>query len=126
MCPSRTFRLEPPPKWGVQSPKNLSWNRVTFGSFKDESPFPWWKQKWKGFFLDVICFEKLAKEKIYSSHSLFYFLSDWRRSLSYRNQSINLLCKSVDWFLYDRELRHQNDNVSESRDCVLLRAFSGK
>ena len=26
-----------------------------------------------------------------------------RRSLSYRNQSIDLLCKSMDWFLYDRE-----------------------
>ena len=24
----------------------------------------------------------------------------WRRQLSYRNQSIDLLCKSVDWFLY--------------------------
>ena len=27
----------------------------------------------------------------------------WRRSLSYRNQSINFLCKLVDWFLYDRD-----------------------
>ena len=26
------------------------------------------------------------------------------RSLSYKNQSINLLYKSVDWFLYDRDL----------------------
>ena len=31
----------------------------------------------------------------------------WRRSLSYRNQSIDLLCKSIDWFLYDRGLRHE-------------------
>ena len=30
----------------------------------------------------------------------------WRKSLSYSNQSINLPCKSVDWFLYDRDLRH--------------------
>ena len=28
----------------------------------------------------------------------------WRRPLSYRNQSIDLLCKSQDWFLYDRNL----------------------
>ena len=29
-------------------------------------------------------------------------------SLSYRNQFIDLLlCKSVGWFLYDRDLRHE-------------------
>ena len=33
-----------------------------------------------------------------------------QRSLSYRNQSINLLCKSMDWFLYDRDLRHERVN----------------
>ena len=26
---------------------------------------------------------------------------------SYRNQSIGLLCKSMDWFLYDRDFRHE-------------------
>ena len=31
----------------------------------------------------------------------------WQRSLSYRNQSINLLWKSMDWFLYDKDLRHE-------------------
>ena len=31
----------------------------------------------------------------------------WRRSISYRNQSINLLCKSIDWFLYDMDLSHK-------------------
>ena len=30
-----------------------------------------------------------------------------QRSLSYRNQSIDLLCKSMDWFLYDKDLRHE-------------------
>ena len=29
-----------------------------------------------------------------------------RRPLSYRNQSIDLLCKSMDWFIYNRGLRH--------------------
>ena len=28
-------------------------------------------------------------------------------SISYRNQSIDLLCKSLDWFQYDRYLRHE-------------------
>ena len=31
----------------------------------------------------------------------------WRRSLSYRNQSIDLQNRSMDWFLYDRGLRHK-------------------
>ena len=31
----------------------------------------------------------------------------WWRSISYRNQSIDLQNKSMDWFLYDRDLRHE-------------------
>ena len=34
----------------------------------------------------------------------------WRRPLSYRNHSIDLLCKSMDWFLYDNGLRHEKVN----------------
>ena len=30
-----------------------------------------------------------------------------KRPLSYRNQSIDLHSKSMDWFLYDRDLRHE-------------------
>ena len=29
---------------------------------------------------------------------------------SYRNQSIDLLCESMDWFLYDRDLRVERVN----------------
>ena len=29
-------------------------------------------------------------------------------SISYRNQSIDLLCKSMDWFIYDRDFRHES------------------
>ena len=35
----------------------------------------------------------------------------WRRPLSYRNQSIDLLCKSMNWFLYDNSLRHERVKV---------------
>ena len=31
----------------------------------------------------------------------------WRSPLSYRNQSIDLGSKSMDWFLYDNGLRHE-------------------
>ena len=34
----------------------------------------------------------------------------WRRPLSYGNQSIDLLCKSMNWFLYDNGLRHKRVN----------------
>ena len=34
----------------------------------------------------------------------------WRRSLLYRNQSIDLQIKSMDWFLYDGDLRHKRVN----------------
>ena len=35
----------------------------------------------------------------------------WRKPLSYRNQSINLQSKSIDWFLYDNGLRLERVNV---------------
>ena len=35
------------------------------------------------------------------------FKLSWRRPLSYRNQSIDLQIKSMDWFLYDNGLRHE-------------------
>ena len=38
---------------------------------------------------------------------LNYLALSWRRPLSYRNQSIDLQSKSVDWFLYDNRLRHE-------------------
>ena len=31
--------------------------------------------------------------------------------LSYRNRSIDLQSKSVDWFLYDNDLRHERANI---------------
>ena len=35
----------------------------------------------------------------------------WWRSLSNRNQSIDLQSKSMNWFLYDRDLRHEKVNI---------------
>ena len=43
-----------------------------------------------------------------------------RRLLSYRNQSIDLLCKSVDWFLYDNDLRRERVNASLVPSLVTL------
>ena len=47
----------------------------------------------------------------------------WRRSLSNRNQPIDLRSKSMDWFLYDNGLRHERvkeDNLKK------LSKFIGK
>ena len=40
----------------------------------------------------------------------------WWRSRSYKNHSIDFLGKSMDWFLYDRHLRHErvNDKIQKS------------
>ena len=35
----------------------------------------------------------------------------WRRPLLYRNQSINLQSKSMDWFVYDNDLRNEIINT---------------
>ena len=41
-----------------------------------------------------------------------------RKSLSYRHQSIDLLCKSMDRFLYDRDLRHGfGDTINPMGAC---------
>ena len=40
-----------------------------------------------------------------------------RRFLSYRNQSIDLLFRSMDWFLYDRDLHLNNLNQLKLTSC---------
>ena len=41
----------------------------------------------------------------------------------YRNQSIDLLCKSIDWFLYDKDLLHEGVKViiglKHKKNCLL-------
>ena len=43
----------------------------------------------------------------------------WRRPLSYRNQSIDLRSKWMDWFLYDNSLRQERVNPFYSTDVFL-------
>ena len=58
------------------------------------------------------------RENQYILRSVLFVTLSWRRSLSYRNQTIDLLCKSIinglqtmDWFLYERDLRHERVNL---------------
>ena len=48
-----------------------------------------------------------VKEAHFQYISLFL---SWRKFLSYRNQFIDLQSKSMSWFLYDRDLRHERVN----------------
>ena len=47
----------------------------------------------------------------------------WLRPLSHRNQSIDLLCKWMNWFLYDRDLRFSKQLNIEIQLWSLLFAF---
>ena len=47
----------------------------------------------------------------------------WRRSLSYRNQSIDLRSKSMDWFLYNRDLRHESVKQLASPPVNFIKPF---
>ena len=51
----------------------------------------------------------------YKKNLSFSLTLSWRRSLSYRNQSIDLLCKSMGWFLYDRDICHERV-ITKERD----------
>ena len=53
----------------------------------------------------------------------FFLTLSWRWQLSYRNQSIDLLCKSMDWFLYDSELRQERVNNTHCMKSVQIRSF---
>ena len=48
----------------------------------------------------------------------FRLTLSWWRSLSYRNQSTDLLRKSMDWFLYDNDLSHKRAKSSFFRDSA--------
>ena len=60
--------------------------------------------------------------------ALFRKISPPLRPLSYRNQSIDLLFKSMDcfpdWFLYDNGLRHERVNVTQYFDFLIFMTFN--
>ena len=73
-------------------------------------PWRFWKQNRKCIAIDLCPF-------------LLYLSLLWRRPLSYRNQSIDLLRKSMDSFLYDNGHRHERVNKLPHKtalECFLL------
>ena len=71
---------------------------------------------------------KRAEDQAFTVMVLVSHLSlSWRRSLSYRNQSIDLLCKSMDWFLYNRDLHHERvKNLQTLNSFVILLILNHK
>ena len=55
---------------------------------------------------------------------LCHFILSWRRALSYRNQSNDLQSKSMDWFLYDNNLRHERANLQRRDDISKIIIWS--
>ena len=54
----------------------------------------------------------VAKATFCPKHNYKYILTlSWRRPLSYRIKSIDLLFKSMDCFLYDNSLRHERVKI---------------
>ena len=62
------------------------------------------------FFRKYMKFESRETKKVLCLSDSGHLTLSWRRPLSYRNQSIDLRSKSVDWFLYDNGLRHERFN----------------
>ena len=66
--------------------------------------------------------KKLSMDVIRVLLLLFLTLNpSWWRSISYRNQSIDLQSKSMDWFLYDADLRHER--VKQVFDLRLIESY---
>ena len=84
-------------------------------------PFLWWRKVCKNDYTHLKLVLQHSPSFLWTSAILGCFTScenwavvypSWRRSLSYRNQSIDLHSKSMDWFLNDRDIRHERVNTA--------------
>ena len=73
-------------------------------------------QKWQIFSSSI---PKLIK-KNYNPRNTSTLTLSWRRPLSYRNQSIDLRSKSIDWFLYDNGLRHERVKREKTDNGIII------
>ena len=55
----------------------------------------------------IMITEIKINKSILQLEKVSFLTFSWRKPLSYRNQSIDLLRKSMDWFLYHNGLRHE-------------------
>ena len=62
---------------------------------------------------DALSENKLGTYGIFTYEIKFLTLS-WRRALPYRNRSIGLHSKSMNWFLYERDHRHERVKLNQN------------
>ena len=60
-----------------------------------------------------------SRKGIFKNFAKFTGKHQFQRPLSYRNQSTDLLCKSMDWFLYDRGLWRKCFPVNFAKFLIL-------
>ena len=62
----------------------------------------------------------MKENSLFSVRKLWSILPlSWRRPLSYRNQSIDLRSKSMDWFLYHKGLRHERVKLGKCASQII-------
>ena len=86
---------------------SLFFNKVAAFILQPSGCFPENFAKFLRPILKNIC-ERLLLNFVYHTFHLATSLTSFMtRAVSYRNQSIDLQCKSIDWFLYNNGLRHE-------------------
>ena len=68
---------------------------------------------WSLIFSKISSCRSAEQYKENSNKSTIFLTLSWQRPLSYRNQSIDLLRKSMDWFLYDKGVRQERVKSAE-------------
>ena len=96
--------------------------------------FTWFVVPTVGFFHFSLMSVKLISIIVFVSLFLLFWLVNfrlektlilsWRMPLSYKNQPIGFLCKSMNWFLYDKDLRHET--VKEIVVNVKIKRFTSR
>ena len=76
----------------------------------------------------LINYVKIRSDMIHIECSLqnLQLTLSWPRSLSYRNKSIDLQSKSLNWFLYDRDLRHERVNAGKRLEKLQKNVINNK
>ena len=60
-------------------------------------------------------FRRTLQHRYLTGFWMCCFILSWRTSLSYRNRCIDLQIKSMDWFLYNRNLPHERVKLQRLR-----------
>ena len=93
--------------------KVLNWRINLFCLVTNSRVYPRWLLYPAYPWISVETSKTFVQRFWYPAGSLSLILTlSWRRPSSCRNQSIHLLCKSVDWFLYGNGLRHARAKAS--------------